>query len=188
MATASLSLAAADRGLVRRILTAGTVVAILDIGYVTVLWVVVRHATTFERILQSIASGLLGRAAYDGGTPTALLGAVLHWSIGCIWSALFAIAVRSWAPLGRRLASAKGLVSLGLAYGGFVWLAMDLVVLPLSRARMTPVASWVFAANFVQHTIMVGLPIALIVGRAFTPALAAVQASAGVVRVRRHGG
>ena len=33
------------------------------------------------RIFQSIAAGLLGRASFSGGVPTALLGVILHFFI-----------------------------------------------------------------------------------------------------------
>ena len=56
-------------------------------------------------------------------------------------------------------------VSTGMIYGVAVWLFMDFVVLTLSRARMTPVSSWPFWVNMVQQGLMVGLPIAWIVGR-----------------------
>jgi hypothetical protein len=186
MTTASMSFVPAERGLARRVLAAGTLVAILDLSYVGVYWVLIRRAITFEHLLQSIATGLLGRAAYDGGTLTALLGGVLHFGIACAWTVLFAGTARRWRPLSRLLTRPRGPVLAGLAYGGFVWLAMDLVVLPLSRARMTPVLSWVFAANFVQHTVMVGLPIALIVGGAVRGGAGAPsRVPTGVVRVRR---
>lgn len=189
MTTASMSPAPTERGIALRILAAGTVVAGLEISYVGVYWVLIRRAITFEHLLQSIATGLLGRAAYDGGSSTAVLGAVLHFGIACAWSLLFAIAARSWGPLGRLLARPRGPVIAGLTYGGFVWLAMDLVVAPLSRARMTPVLSWVFAANLAQHTVMVGLPIALIVGRAVRRAAEPLPpAPTRVVYVRRRAG
>jgi len=39
------------------------------------------RGVTPVRILQSIASGVLGRAAYQGGTRTAALGLALHFGI-----------------------------------------------------------------------------------------------------------
>jgi hypothetical protein len=38
---------------------------------------------TPARILQSIASGLLGQASYPGGTLTVALGVLLHFTIAC---------------------------------------------------------------------------------------------------------
>jgi len=47
-----------------------------------------------------------------------------------------------------------------------VWLLMDGVVLPLSRARVTPVTAPWFWIQLATHPFVVGLPIALILGRA----------------------
>jgi hypothetical protein len=143
---------------------AAATVASLDFLYVFVLWVLIRQRTTTQRLLQSIASGLLGREAYDGGATTAVLGGVLHALIALIWVVTFVLLLRALTPLQRLVGSPRGRVFLGLGYGVFVWWWMDLVVLPLSHARPTPFLSWVFVINTIQHALMVGLPIALIVG------------------------
>jgi hypothetical protein len=54
----------------------------------------------------------------------------------------------------------------GLGYGAVVWLLMDGVVLPLSRAHATPVTAAWFWIQLATHPFVVGLPIALILGRA----------------------
>jgi hypothetical protein len=50
-------------------------------------------------------------------------------------------------------------------FGMIVWTFMDLVVLRLSRAHSLPLSNPRFYFNLVQHALMIGLPIALIVGR-----------------------
>jgi hypothetical protein len=157
-----------SRGELRAVLAATAIVALLDISYVWVLWVLVRQKITTQQLLQSIATGLLGKGAYEGGPPTALLGAVLHVIIAGIWCSLFWL-ILSRAPRLRAVASRPtGLALVGLGYGMLIWWCMDLVVLPLSRARPVPVESWTFAVNTVQHAIMIGLPIALIIGTTLT--------------------
>jgi uncharacterized membrane protein YagU involved in acid resistance len=46
-----------------------------------------------------------------------------------------------------------------MIYGIIIWLAMDFVVIPLSRATPTPVANWRFWAMLAWHALGVGLPI-----------------------------
>jgi hypothetical protein len=41
------------------------------------------------RLLQGIASGLLGTAAFSGGTVTAILGLKCHYTIVLLWTLLF---------------------------------------------------------------------------------------------------
>jgi len=146
-----------------RILAAGAAVALLDIGYAAVLWVVILQVLTPVQLLQSIATGLLGKAAYAGGAATAALGAGLHLTIAYGWSVVYLAAYRSWPALRRRVVSRSGAVQVGLLLGVLIWLAMDLIVLPLSRARPTPVLSGRFVLNLVAHAVLVGLPIALLI-------------------------
>jgi hypothetical protein len=146
-----------------RWLLAGAVVAVLDISFAATYWVVLRHATTFPRILQSIASGLLGKAAFQGGTRTVLLGAVLHCTVAFGWSAIFLLAARRWRAFGQVLASRYGAVKTGFPFGVMVWLVMDLVVSPLSHAKPTPIGSTWFMVSLLWHPIGVGLPMAVVI-------------------------
>lgn len=152
------------RDRIGRIVIAGLVVAALDFSYVTVLWVVVRRVLTLEQLAQTIATGLLGKAAFQGGIATAIAGGLLHLTVAFTWTMIFYALVRLVPDLGRRLATRAGRVTVGLLWGPVIWLVMDLVVLPLSRARPTPVSSPHFYINLVQHALMVGLPMVLILG------------------------
>ncbi len=151
----------------RPVAAAALVVALLDFSYVFVLWVLVRQRISTMQLLQSIATGLLGRSAFDGGWPAAALGGVLHLTVALSWAVVFDLALRTAPALASAVSSRRGRIVTGCGYGVFVWWCMDLVVLPLSRARPTPVLSSTFAINTVQHALMVGLPMALIIGGAF---------------------
>jgi hypothetical protein len=73
------------------------------------------------RIFQSVASGLLGPKAFQGGAKTAALGLALHFFIAFCWAAGFYVASRQIAFL------TTSPVIAGLLYGEFVWLVMTLV-------------------------------------------------------------
>jgi hypothetical protein len=111
------------------------------------------------RVLQGIASGLLGPAAFQGGAATAALGLGLHFFIAFVAAAVYYHASRVLPVLVRRA------VLCGLAYGVAVHFVMNEVVLPLSRVNFrTP--PWQFvAAMILIHMLCVGLPIALAVRR-----------------------
>ncbi|HEV7591086.1 MAG TPA: hypothetical protein VGO40_23450, partial [Longimicrobium sp.] len=79
------------------------------------------------------------------------------------WTLAFYLAVRNFDAVHRAARTTGGRIALGLAYGVVVYLLMDLVVLKLSRAHSTPPSDWKFYVNLVQHIVMIGLPIALIV-------------------------
>ena len=108
------------------------------------------------RVLQSVASGLLGRAAAEGGLATAALGALLHFLIAFVWAAVYWLASRRLEVLARRP------VVCGLLYGVVVYFFMYFVVLPLSAIYfpLTRTASSILL-NAAGHMLLVGLPIAL---------------------------
>jgi uncharacterized membrane protein YagU involved in acid resistance len=115
------------------------------------------------RVLQSIASGLLGTAAFAGGGRTAALGGCLHFLIATVACAVFYVASRIAPVLVRRP------VLSGVLYGLVVYLFMNVVVLPLSAVPRRPLV-WSLAAVIVAvHMVCVGLPIALVVRR-YAPA------------------
>lgn len=111
------------------------------------------------RVLQGIASGLLGSSAFQGGAATAFLGVTLHFFIAFVAAAVYYGASRVLPILVRRP------VVSGLAYGVVVYAVMNLVVLPLSRVNFRTPPSSIVATLVAIHMLCVGLPIALAVRR-----------------------
>ena len=107
------------------------------------------------RILQSVATGVLGRAAFSGGASTAVLGLGLHFLIATGAAAVYYLASRRIALLREQPLLA------GPLYGIAVYLFMNRVVIPLSAARPQPLTLKMAAI----HVACVGLPIALAVRR-----------------------
>jgi hypothetical protein len=108
------------------------------------------------RVLQSVAGGLLGAAAREGGLAAAALGAALHFLIAFVWAAVYWFLSRRLKVLVRRP------VVCGLLYGAAVYAFMYLVVLPLSAAYFKPsFAPSAVLLNASGHMLLVGLPIAL---------------------------
>lgn len=144
------------------ILVGGSIAGVLDITY-AVVFSGFRGVPALH-VLQSVASGLLGSAAYDGGLPTAVLGLCLHFFIAFSAAAIFYIASRRFHLLTRQA------VISGVLYGLIVYAVMNLVVLPLSayprRASFPPL---VLATGLFVHMFFIGLPIALAVRRASYP-------------------
>jgi hypothetical protein len=111
------------------------------------------------RLLQGIASGLLGPRAFDGGFATALLGLLCHFAI-----ALGAAAVFYMASRGLRLLIEHAVIS-GALYGVAVYFFMQRIVLPLSAAAKRPFSLKMMIIGVVIHIFCVGLPISLSVRR-----------------------
>jgi hypothetical protein len=106
-------------------------------------------------ILQSIASGLLGREAYAGGMATAALGALLHTFIAFVVVLVYFLASRRLPVLREHP------VLCGALYGVGVWLAMNFVVLPLSAAAVGPQVWPTVVNGLAIHVLGVGIPSAL---------------------------
>ena len=146
-----------SRALVLGTLTVGT----LDILDAIIFFGVRSHVAPI-RIFQSIAAGILGRAAFSGGLRTALLGAALHYFIAFMIVATFFVLSRYIALLRQRP------ILCGVLYGIGVYLFMNLVVLPLSNAGRGSVALPVVINGLLIHMFGVGLPAALFAKRSIT--------------------
>ncbi len=166
---------------ISRLLAAGAAVAVLDGAFAVAIYVHVLHACSTAQLMQSIASAVLGRAAFRGGGATVALGLALHCAVAYGWTLVYAAL---WAASGRLrelTATTRGALAAGAVFGVFIWLAMDLLVVPLTRASMTPIGSPLFAVMLIWHATGVGIPIALIVR---SPARC-VQAGSSPSRWRR---
>jgi len=106
------------------------------------------------RVLQFIASGVLGRAAFEGGLATGILGVLLHYTILLVAAALFVAAARR-----QRWLAAHPLAA-GVAYGLAIYTVMHLVVLPLSAAAPYHPSMLGRVLDFLVHVGLIGPAIA----------------------------
>ncbi|HEX7174929.1 MAG TPA: hypothetical protein VF240_06580 [Pyrinomonadaceae bacterium] len=142
----------------RGILWGGLAAGVLDLAAALVTSSL--RGVTPTRVLQAIASGVLGADSYRGGAQSATLGVALHFVIAFGAAAVYYAASRRLKCLVRRP------VVSGLLYGVAVYLFMNLVVLPLSAITFkVSYAPAVLATGLVVHMLCVGLPIALAVRR-----------------------
>ncbi len=146
--------------LIVRILAAGALTGALDGLFAIALSVWWRKRATVEQVFQGIAGGLIGPSARDGGIATAALGLSLHFLIATIWASIFMLIVLRVRAVARLLETTRGTLAVAMIFGPMVWLAMDFLVIPLSRARQTPPTSSGFWILLVGHAFVVGLPIA----------------------------
>lgn len=107
-----------------------------------------------ETVLQAVASGIFGKAAYSGGAVMALTGALLHFGMTMVMAAIFVFAYRRIATLRSHVMIA------GLTYGAAIFFVMKFVVLPLSNFPGKGAGPF-NPYNFAAHILLVGLPIAL---------------------------
>lgn len=112
------------------------------------------------QVLQYIASGALGKSAFEGGLATAALGAGFHFIIAWVAAAVFVL-------VSRRLEILKThAVLAGLIYGAAVYFFMNCLVLPLSAVAPATFQLGLFLNGVIGHAVFAGFPIALFARRA----------------------
>jgi hypothetical protein len=151
-----MTTAAARPSLIKVIAGAGLLVGTLDIA--TPLILNALHGVRPIRILQGIASGILGRASYNQGLRSAILGLLLHFFIAYTVTTIYILASRK-LPLSRRP------FLCGTLYGISVYIVMNYVVLPLSKIglRISPPIGVLIGV--VTLIVCIGLPLAFIARR-----------------------
>ena len=150
------------RQALKYILLGGAVAGALDIAYAFIVYGI--RGVSPLRILQSIASGLLGSASYAGGLATATLGAFLHLFIAVAAAATFYLASRRFNWLVQHAVAA------GVVFGLCVYAVMNFIVVPLSafphRQSFPPL---MLITGLLAHMFLVGVPIALCVRAGTVP-------------------
>lgn len=124
------------------ILAGGLIAGTIDVGSAAVINLVGPVV-----ILQAIASGVLGRASFFDGAPSAILGLFLQWAMSIIIAAIYVFACR-FVPVLLRMWIAGG-----LGYGVVIFFVMNYVVMPLSAARPHHDLPHFTAAKFVENML-----------------------------------
>jgi hypothetical protein len=144
------------RAAVRTIALTGLIVGAMDITSAFII--ATSRGSTVTRLLQFVASGLIGQKAFQGGAATAALGLGLHFVIAFAVVVVFYFASRQLSFLRRQA------VLSGMIYGLIVFGVMNLIVLPLSAAK----PRHTLTGDLIQigiHMFVIGLPTALLIRR-----------------------
>lgn len=146
------------------IIYAGVLCGVLDIT-AACIDVYVSSGVTPQRVLQSVAGGLLGRSSYQGGIATATMGLALQFTMALIVATIFYALTRRF-PLPRKISA---VVTVGVIYGVAVFVVNNFGTAPLlswvrslylhSPVSFKPPMGW---SQLVIHMFCVGLPIALV--------------------------
>jgi hypothetical protein len=141
-----------NRNALPAIAAGGLIAGVLDLTQACILF--------GARVPLSIAAGLLGRQAFQGGIATYILGVLLHFFIAFSAAAVYYAASRR-----LRFLTEHPLVC-GLFYGAAVEDVMNLIVLPLSALHAKgPYTLYDLILGLVVHMVVIGLPISFSVRR-----------------------
>lgn len=143
------------------ILAGGLLAGTLDLVFAMAFWALKADVPALE-VLQRVASGLLGPAAFHGGLSTAGLGLALHYGIALTMAIVYFLAVRRLPALWQRP------VRSGSVYGLALYVVMNQVVVPLSAAAPGSTDPTWIASSVAVHVVLIGIPIAVFVRLAIT--------------------
>lgn len=136
----------------RAILTGGALGGLLDILFAIAF--AGYNGLPPERLLQVVASGALGQAAFTGGVAAAAFGLACHFALSFAWMAVFFFAARRLPAL-----AAQPLLA-AVGYGLLVFFTMRLVVLPLSAfPRPVTFNAFSWGMDILSHIFLFSLPI-----------------------------
>ena len=136
----------------------GGIGGLLDAISATLLWGVYLGSNP-AGIWQSVASGLLGKASFEGGNATAALGLTLHFIIAFCMALAYVLASRRLAVLKARP------ILMGVMYGALLYVVMNFIVVPLSAiGYRAPTLAGALRA-LLPHVLFVGPAIALVTAR-----------------------
>ena len=157
MASASIAGTVKKSQPYQTIFLAGLLCGCLDITATFIAWSL--QGISPYRILQAIASGLLGIKSFRDGMASAALGAAFHLLIAFSAAGVFYAASRKFRFMVRHA------ILSGALYGVAVYLFMYWLVMPLSRIAPRPFSLSETIIAIITHVVCVGLPIALVVRR-----------------------
>jgi hypothetical protein len=110
------------------------------------------HGQNPIQVLQFIASGVLGAAAFSGGLAAAGVGIIVHFAIAAAVAAIYIFASRRIPVLLSQWQI------FGLVYGAGVWAVMNLIVLPHTAVAPRPITTAAVLNGIIGHAMFVGLP------------------------------
>jgi hypothetical protein len=145
---------------INAMLLAGLLAGTLD-GLAAAILYVIRTGKNPLAVFRFIASGVFGPDALSGGTSMAMMGILFHYIIATGWAVLFFMACSRFTML------LKNWMVSGISYGLFVWLMMNLVVLPLSRVPSVPIAVNGAIIGILVLMFCIGLPISFLARKYF---------------------
>jgi hypothetical protein len=140
------------------VLAGGLVAGALDLTFAFLFYW--PQGATPLRILQFIASGVLGRGSLQMGLASAALGAFFHFFTSVCAAAIYYLVSLRFSFLTRRV-----LIS-GAIFGVLMFLAMRFIVVPLSAIKPGPMKVGNVIAELCSHVFLFGMVIAYAVSRA----------------------
>ncbi len=139
------------------ILVAAIVAGSLDALAAIVVYGPILGKASIGQIFRGISSGAFGKTAFEEGRIMAVYGILFHYFIALCFAGFYFLIYP-----GIKFLRAQKLAA-GIIYGLFVWVIMNLVVLPLSKIPYRGFQAWPVLKAVLILVLMVGIPISIII-------------------------
>jgi hypothetical protein len=139
--------------LITKIIKAGLIVGTLDILSAFVYYFIKTGDKNVFTVLKYVASGIFGKEAFSGSNMMIIAGLVLHYSIA------FAFTIFFFLLFPKIKAFSKNWILTGILYGIFIWIVMNLIVVPLSNIGSRPFTLVNALINVIILIVCIGLPL-----------------------------
>ena len=145
-----------DRSAFPTIILAAFLSGLLDLVAAIIVYSMLLNKTNALMIMQSVASGVFGKSAYSGGIKMAVIGLILHFVISLIFTLLYFFIYPRISFL------RKERVLSGFIYGIFIWLVMNIIVLPVAFSGLFPSHLPSILIGIIIVIVAVGMPVSII--------------------------
>ena len=135
------------------IIKAGFLVGTLDILSAFLFYFINSGKKDVTIVLKYVASGLFGKEAFSAGYWMIIAGLLLHYMIAFAFTLLF-----FWLFPKTQVFSRNKIMA-GILYGIFIWVIMNLVVVPLSAIGNMPSDMVNATINMLIVIVCIGIPL-----------------------------
>jgi uncharacterized membrane protein YagU involved in acid resistance len=137
------------------IVKAGLLVGTLDILTAFLHYFIKTGEKNVFTVLKFVASGIFGKEAFAGGNSMIIAGLIAHYMIA------FAFTIFFFWLFPKIKGLSKNQILTGILYGIFIWMVMNLVVVPLSNVATRPFNLTNAIINAVILIVCIGIPLSL---------------------------
>jgi uncharacterized membrane protein YagU involved in acid resistance len=149
------------RNILATILLTGLLVGTLDALGAIIYFIISFHSNPV-RIFQYIASSVFGKAAYSGEISMIIYGVIFHYFIAYAFTTFFFLIYRKINIL------SKNPFVTGIFYGLFIWLIMNLIVVPIAITPKPLFNVTRAVINVLILILAIGLPLSFVAKKHFS--------------------
>jgi hypothetical protein len=141
---------------IKTIFQSALIVGTLDIIAAFAQYAIKSGKAPFKPVLTFVASGLFGKQAFTTGDGIMAAGLLIHYCVAAAFTVIFFLVLAK-----TQFAKRQKLVT-GILYGAFVWVVMNLLVLPITNAPKLQPDFWSSATGMLILIVCIGLPLSFL--------------------------